>query len=742
MIQADRKQNVETAVERLTQLRDQADRKMPARSRAEVLQSLGTLYQDRIAGDPATNAEQAVENLNAALSAWDLNKNPDEWASAANNLANAYRKRIRGNHSENMEQAIAYAEAALAIRARSHDAAKSARTACSLATMYIERPFGDKAENIEKSIKMSRFALGVETKDADPASWASNYHNLGEAYLQREQAQRADNIQAALSCFRDALSVRSEVGDLRRQGASLIGLGQALTMLGEETGDQEALADAVAAYQQAAVVSGEADAADQQASACYLMARTLSELPGTDSTARALDAARQCLPAWDAGNNPLRAPLAYAMLAELTSQLGLAAEAYEWICRAIEANEALYAGSAIVDSKLQVVEESAELYIRAADLALRSGAPGSDALLFAERGRARMLSEASVRIQPDWGIPAELLGSESALEAERDRAWAGVRAVHPASAAVDGGFAQIWDLTRQLAALRENIRQFPGGNEYMAARTGSMSWGQIRRWVEAQPPGFALLEYVVLAGRVVAFVVRQDEPEPAVVDIPLDSQALVRCAQAVFRELDGSSAGRLRKETWDRVAQPLVTLVQPKLAGIGLLCIVPHLLLYQLPLHAIGPAGATLLDQMAVYYAPSAGLAIQLSQRVRRDGQAVGPRALVVGDSDSNLPSARQEAEQIGQILGVQPLVGSEATYNAVVAQLSDADVAHFACHGFLRVWDPDISAIRLAGGAELTAKDLRRIKLSCDLGSWSPNATEPPVGHAPPICTSWRLNG
>ena len=69
-----------------------------------------------------------------------------------------------------------------------------------------------------------------------------------------------------------------------------------------------------------------------------------------------------------------------------------------------------------------------------------------------------------------------------------------------------------------------------------------MSLDQIRNWVDAQPAEFALLEYLTLPDRVVAFVVRQGRREPAFVTIPLGLPALSRCANAVFPEMDGSSA--------------------------------------------------------------------------------------------------------------------------------------------------------------------------------------------------------
>ena len=710
--QTDRTRNLELAIERLTSLRDQTDREAPPASRAALLQSLGTVYQARVDGDPAANMELAIENLEAGLALWDVNSTPDQWASAANNLANAYCSRIRGDNSENLEQAIGYAEAASAIRTYAKDPQLWARTLHSLASMYFQRSFGPKDENIERSIALSRAALEVETRAGFPARWAGSQHNLGFAYLQRVKGDRADNLRTAVSCFRDALSVRSALPALGARGQSLLGLGQALDALGEETGDERARADVISTYQLAAAAFEDLGAADQAAAAYYGAAVSLSRQDGEEPARRAVETAQRCLPAWTAERNPLRSRLLYALLARLTDRLGRTAEAYGWICRSIEANESLYAGAAVNDSKARQDEEGGGWYEVAADLALRSGAAASDALLFAERARARALGESVVRGQPEGGIPAALLASEAALEADRDRAWAGIRSSGLAVGAADGGLAQIWGLAGRLTELREQIVRYAGGAEYVAARTGLVSWEQIRNWVDAQPIGFALLEYLTLPDRVVAFVVRQGCSEPAVVTIPLGQQALHRCANAVFREMDGSSADRVRRETWDRIAAPLVSLVRPELEGVRLLCIVPHQLLCQLPLHALGGPGATLLDQAAVYYAPSARLAMQLSQGGRRTGRA---RALVIGDTNGDLPRAREEAAEIGEILGVKPLIGDEATLEAVLAQLPGADLVHFACHGYLRLWDPGLSAIRLASD-DLTANDIRRFGVRCDL--------------------------
>ena len=69
--------------------------------------------------------------------------------------------------------------------------------------------------------------------------------------------------------------------------------------------------------------------------------------------------------------------------------------------------------------------------------------------------------------------------------------------------------------------------------------------------------------------------------------------------------------------------------------------------------------------------------------------------ALIVGDPDVGeviwkgrrktippLPSARKEAEMIGRLLGVQPLIGLQATKQAVLERIKSVSLIHFAAHG------------------------------------------------------------
>ena len=243
----------------------------------------------------------------------------------------------------------------------------------------------------------------------------------GEGGAQRRPASGS-------SSFRDALSVRSALPALGPRGQSLLGLGQALDALGEETGDEQARADVLGAYRLAAAAFEGVRGGRSGGRRVLRRGGVLVPAGGREPARRGVETALRCLPAWAAERNPLRARPLYALLARLTDRLGRTAEAYGWICQAIETNESLYAVASVADGKAQQDEEGGGWYEAAADLALRSGAAASEALLLAERARARILGESAPRDQPEGSIPA--------------------------------------------------------------ARGGLVSWDQIRNWVDAQPrPG-------------------------------------------------------------------------------------------------------------------------------------------------------------------------------------------------------------------------------------------------------------
>ena len=109
--------------------------------------------------------------------------------------------------------------------------------------------------------------------------------------------------------------------------------------------------------------------------------------------------------------------------------------------------------------------------------------------------------------------------------------------------------------------------------------------------------------------------------------------------------------------------------------------------------------------------------------------------ALIVGDPEvgrvrfngrrktfTPLPFARREAEMIGRLLGVQPLVGEEATKQAVLEMLHFVSLIHFAAHGDAERGEIALSPVRSTGKLPkeqeylLTMSDISEVQLRAKL--------------------------
>ena len=109
--------------------------------------------------------------------------------------------------------------------------------------------------------------------------------------------------------------------------------------------------------------------------------------------------------------------------------------------------------------------------------------------------------------------------------------------------------------------------------------------------------------------------------------------------------------------------------------------------------------------------------------------------ALIVGDpqvgdvvyqgrivSLTPLPSARREAERIGRLLGVQPLLGEQATKRAVLQRIHSVTLIHFAAHGDAERGEIALAPVRSSNGIPqqqdylLTMSDISKVRLQAKL--------------------------
>ena len=125
--------------------------------------------------------------------------------------------------------------------------------------------------------------------------------------------------------------------------------------------------------------------------------------------------------------------------------------------------------------------------------------------------------------------------------------------------------------------------------------------------------------------------------------------------------------------------------------------IVPDRSLYRVPFAALRdqPGGKYLSETVRIRFVPSL-TTLKLIQDSPADYHSQ-TSALIVGDpkigevlykgspinfDNDPLPCARKEAEMVGRLLGVQPLLGERATKQAVLRAINSVSLIHLAAHG------------------------------------------------------------
>ncbi len=239
------------------------------------------------------------------------------------------------------------------------------------------------------------------------------------------------------------------------------------------------------------------------------------------------------------------------------------------------------------------------------------------------------------------------------------------------------------------------------------------------------PPRVVHVQYQVNDDDTVAFVGREDLPEPHVVRVPI--------GQAALRDLVGRAFGTMPvrefraepPESWAEPLRPLVAFLEKWSAPEDVIWFVPHDVLHHVPLHALRVDGRYLVERNPTAYTPNATV-IRYARRMRRPGRT---RALVLSDSRADRPllHAREQATRVGRLYApdVRLAVGPTAT----VARLAEATaeaaptglaVVHVACHGQFNRADPDHSGLWLAPTEShdglLRAADLATMSLPTNL--------------------------
>ncbi|MEZ4664274.1 MAG: CHAT domain-containing tetratricopeptide repeat protein [Caldilineaceae bacterium] len=179
----------------------------------------------------------------------------------------------------------------------------------------------------------------------------------------------------------------------------------------------------------------------------------------------------------------------------------------------------------------------------------------------------------------------------------------------------------------------------------------------------------------------------------------------------------------MRRVLYEKLVAPFSHLLKQKTT----LYLAPHGPLHYVPFQALLDAGNNTLlaaDGPQIVYAPSATVLLRnpaLQQHIANRSKSESPSVpcLAVGHNGGavQLTFAEEEARGVVALMQGQALVGAAATKANVLQSAPQAQILHLSCHGTFDPASPLDSALHLANGEKLTAREvLEQLPLHCRL--------------------------
>jgi CHAT domain-containing protein/Tfp pilus assembly protein PilF len=372
----------------------------------------------------------------------------------------------------------------------------------------------------------------------------------------------------------------------------------------------------------------------------------------------------------------------------------------------------------------------------------------TDALLYAEKSKGRVLldvlragrADLETALSPSEKDEAKRLNRNILELTER------VRAEQTSAQTHNPQFEQ---LKGQLDTARLNYESFQNAllashPELMTRRgqTPTLTPESINRLTS--DGGTAYLEYVVTDEEVFIFVLTRkaaaSDPELKVYPVGVKPEELARKINGLRRMMADRNPvfAPSAHELYDLLISPAAQ----QLSGVGTICIIPDDYLWDVPFQALlSPDGRYLLEEHALYYAPSLTVLQEMSWQRDRNGDQAKQSLLAFGNpmigkeklsgpSDGDdlcpLPEAETEVTSLAQIYSAtrsKALTGREATEKSFKTLAPTFRMLHLATHGILDNRRPLYSYLLLTktdGDADnnglLEAREIMDMKLSADL--------------------------
>ncbi|KAL9986706.1 hypothetical protein ACROYT_G000889 [Oculina patagonica] len=495
-------------------------------------------------------------------------------------------------------------------------------------------------EYFEKALVMAKVIGDRGREGATYASLGTVFHDLGNYAKAKEYLERA-------------LAIREEIGDKKGESGDYVNLGTVFQSLGQNVKAKEYLEKALAISTQIGDKNGE--------TACYANLGTTFQFLGDYSKAAEYHE-KALVISENIGDIKMQLHC-HCSLAWVKCLKGNGQNAFENLVASIHTCEKLRVFLKNNDQfKIFLLDSYASPYLMLSTMFCVSGDPGT-ALYVLELGRARALADLlatqySVENQISSN-PQSWVGMESVMKKENDCTCLYVLDVFKN--------VSLWIIKtsgnvtfrRREFEINSNVqsnevfrRFYISTKEYYEDRSlVSLNRKQLTSNSSQKDclPGFRLVEEDE----------ENQEPEPSL---------------AQFYQMIIAPVADLLKE--------------PEII------IVPDRALYRIPFAALpDESGKYLSETFRIRIVPSL-----MTLKIIQDSPAdyhCQTGAVIVGDPKvgrvlykgrveniSRLPCAGKEAEMIGRVLGVNPLLGEHATKQAVLQSINSVSLIHFAAHG------------------------------------------------------------